>query len=122
MRKERELKGAERAAVLLLALGESHGAPIWDKLDEIEVRQVSAAMANLGPVTPNMLEDLFKDFVRRISSKGALTGNVDATERLLATFLPGDKVSVIMEEIRGPAGRNMWEKLSNVQKTFWRTT
>ena len=34
---ERELKGAERAAVLLLALGESHGAPIWAKLDEIEV-------------------------------------------------------------------------------------
>jgi flagellar motor switch protein FliG len=113
---ERELKGAERAAVLLLALGESHGAPIWNKLDEIEVRQVSAAMANLGPVTPTMLEDLFKDFVRRISSKGALTGNVDATERLLSTFLSGDKVSVIMEEIRGPAGRNMWEKLSNVQE------
>lgn len=113
---DRELKGAERAAVLLLALGESHGAPIWQKLDEIEVRQVSAAMANLGPVTPNMLEDLFKDFVRRVSSRGALTGNVDATERLLANFLPGEKVSIIMEEIRGPAGRNMWEKLSNVQE------
>ena len=63
-----------------------------------------------------MLENLFKDFVRRVSSRGALTGNVDATERLLANFLPGDKVSVIMEEIRGPAGRNMWEKLSNVQE------
>ena len=113
---DRDLRGAERAAVLLLALGETHGSPIWEKLDEIEVRQVSAAMANLGPVTPNMLEDLFKDFVRRISSKGALTGNVDATERLLANFLPGDKVSIIMEEIRGPAGRNMWEKLSNVQE------
>ncbi|MEM8702053.1 MAG: flagellar motor switch protein FliG, partial [Pseudomonadota bacterium] len=74
---DRELKGAERAAVLLLALGESHGSPIWEKLDEIEVRQVSAAMANLGPVTPNMLENLFKDFVRRVSSRGALTGNVD---------------------------------------------
>lgn len=113
---ERELKGAERAAVLLLALGEDHGRPIWNKLDEIEVRQVSTAMANLGPVTPNMLESLFVDFVRKISSKGALTGNVDATERLLNSFLPGDRVNIIMEEIRGPAGRNMWEKLSNVQE------
>lgn len=113
---ERELKGAERAAVLLLALGETHGKPIWDHLDDIEVRQVSAAMANLGPVTPQMLENLFKDFVRKISSRGALTGNVDATERLLNSFLPGDRVNVIMEEIRGPAGRNMWEKLSNVQE------
>lgn len=113
---ERELKGAERAAVLLLALGEQHGKPIWDKLDEIEVRQVSAAMANLGPVTPAMLEALFVDFVRKITSKGALTGNVDATERLLSSFLPGERVNIIMEEIRGPAGRNMWEKLSNVQE------
>lgn len=113
---ERELKGSERAAVLLLALGEVHGKAIWNQLDEIEIRQISAAMANLGPVTPKMLEDLFKDFVKRIASKGALTGNVDATERLLTNFLPGDRVSIIMEEIRGPAGRNMWEKLSNVQE------
>ncbi|MEH0069864.1 flagellar motor switch protein FliG [Pannonibacter sp. Pt2-lr] len=113
---ERELKGAERAAVLMLALGEVHGRQIWARLDEIEVRQISAAMAKLGPVTPNMLQDLFADFVRRLSSRGSLMGNVDATERLLAAFLPQDKVSVIMEEIRGPAGRNMWEKLSNVQE------
>ncbi|GGB34651.1 flagellar motor switch protein FliG [Roseibium aquae] len=113
---ERELRGSERAAVLLLALGEDHGRPIWEKLDEIEIKQISAAMANIGPVTPQMLENLFIDFVRRISSKGALTGNVDATERLLANFLPQDRVSLIMEEIRGPAGRNMWEKLSNVQE------
>ena len=33
---------------------------------------------------------------------------------LLAEYLPQDRLSQIMEEIRGPAGRNMWEKLSNV--------
>ncbi|MDB5612533.1 MAG: fliG, partial [Devosia sp.] len=33
----------------------------------------------------------------------------------LLSFLSQDKVDSIMEEIRGPAGRNMWEKLSNVQ-------
>ncbi|MTI18977.1 flagellar motor switch protein FliG [Rhodobacteraceae bacterium RKSG542] len=112
----RELDGAERAAVLLLALGQEYGQPIWEGLDEIEVRQVSAAMASLGPVTPRMLEELFIDFLKRLSTKGALTGNVDVTERLLNSFLPGDRVSIIMEEIRGPAGRNMWEKLSNVQE------
>lgn len=113
---ERELVGVERAAVLLLALGEEHGKPVWERLDEIEVRQISSALAKLGPVTPAMLENLMVDFVKKITSQGALTGNVDATERLLGSFLPGDRVSHIMEEIRGPAGRNMWEKLSNVQE------
>jgi len=112
----RELAGAERAAVLLLALGEEHGRKVWEQLDELEVRQVSLAMARLGPVSPEMLENLFVDFVTRLSSKGSLTGNHDSTERILSSFLPPERVSAIMEEIRGPAGRNMWEKLSNVQE------
>ncbi len=43
-------------------------------------------------------------------------GNFDATERLLQQYLPPERVANIMEEIRGPAGRNMWEKLSNVHE------
>jgi flagellar motor switch protein FliG len=114
--KYRELAGAERAAVLLLALGEEYGRDIWKRLDELEIRQISLAMARLGPVSPEMLENLFVDFVTRLSSKGSLTGNFDTTERILASFLPPDRVNHLMEEIRGPAGRNMWEKLSNVQE------
>lgn len=114
--KYRELAGPERAAVLLLALGEEHGKEIWKRLDELEIRQISIAMSKLGPVSPEMLENLFVDFVTRISARGSLTGNLDSTERILASFLPPDRVNQIMEEIRGPAGRNMWEKLSNVQE------
>jgi flagellar motor switch protein FliG len=112
----RTLEGAERAAVLLLALGEEHGRPIWEELDELEIKQISIAMARLGPVSPEMLEDLFVDFVTKLSSNGSLTGNFDSTERILGSFLPPERVNQIMEEIRGPAGRNMWEKLSNVQE------
>ena len=51
-----------------------------------------------------------------MSASGALLGNYDATERLLQQYLPPDRVGGIMDEIRGPAGRNMWEKLANVQE------
>src|ERR1700748_3964299 len=51
-----------------------------------------------------------------MSASGALMGNFDATERLLQQYLPPERVVGIMDEIRGPAGRNMWEKLSNVQE------
>ncbi len=39
-----------------------------------------------------------------------------STERLIARFMPEDKVTQIMEEIRGPAGRTMWDKLANVNE------
>lgn len=112
----RELAGPERAAVLLLALGDEYGKALWDKLDDIEIKQISIAMSRIGPVSPEMLEQLFVDFVTKLSARGALLGNFDSTERLLGSFLPNDRVNGIMEEIRGPAGRNMWEKLSNVQE------
>ena len=111
----RVLSGDEKAAALLLALGPDYGKPIFDELDDLEVKQLSRAMVKLGPITQEMLDDLMIEFVTTISSNGSLSGNTDSTERLLLSFLPQDKVDSIMEEIRGPAGRNMWEKLSNVQ-------
>jgi flagellar motor switch protein FliG len=111
---QRTLSGDEKAAVLLLALGPDFGQPIWSELDDMEIKTLSRAMVKLGPITPDMLDQLLIEFVTSVSSTGSIAGNTDTTERLLLSFLPEDRVASIMEEIRGPAGRNMWEKLSNV--------
>lgn len=110
------LSGPKRAAIMMLALGEQYGGKIWAMLDDDEVRELSVVMSSLGTVEADVVEDLMLEFVSRMSASGALMGNFDATERLLQQYLPGDRVSGIMDEIRGPAGRNMWEKLSNVQE------
>src|SRR5882762_650360 len=110
------LSGAKRAAILMLALGEQYGGKVWSLLDDDEVRELSIHMSTLGNVEADVVEDLMLEFVSRMSASGALMGTFDATERLLHQYLPADRVTGIMDEIRGPAGRNMWEKLSNVQE------
>ena len=115
-RPPRKLTGPERAAVLMLALGEQHSGKIWGMLDDDELRELSVVMSTLGNIEAESVEHLLLEFVGRMSASGALMGNFDATERLLHQFLPVERVGGIMEEIRGPAGRNMWEKLSNVQE------
>ena len=112
----RALRGPERAAVLMLALGEQHGEKVWKLLDDDELRQLSIVMSTIGTVEAEAVESLLLEFVGRLSASGALLGNFDATERLLQQYLPPERVNNLMEEIRGPAGRNMWEKLSNVQE------
>src|SRR5690349_11949100 len=114
--KSQPVTGAKRAAMLMLALGEQYGGKVWALLDDDEVRELSIHMSTLGTVEADVVEDLLLEFVSRMSSSGALMGNFDATERLLQQFLPAERVTGIMDEIRGPAGRNMWEKLSNVQE------
>jgi flagellar motor switch protein FliG len=115
-RSQRQLSGAERAAVLMLALGEQHGAKIWNLLDDDDLRQLTVTMSTLGTVDASLVEALLLEFVGRLSASGSLLGNYDQTERLLQQYLPPERVAGIMDEIRGPAGRNMWEKLANVQE------
>jgi flagellar motor switch protein FliG len=109
------LSGPEKAAVVLLALGEDH-TRIWASLDEEEIKEVSQAMASLGTVSSSVVEDLLLEFVSGLSASGALLGSFEQTQRLLSAFLPQEKVDALMEEIRGPAGRTMWDKLGNVNE------
>src|SRR6478672_6291 len=88
----RKLTGPERAAVLMLSLGEQYGAKIFSLLDDDELREISIVMSSLGTI------------------------EAESVEQLLKQYLPAERVGGIMDEIRGPAGRNMWEKLANVQE------
>ncbi|HEY2659894.1 MAG TPA: flagellar motor switch protein FliG [Caulobacteraceae bacterium] len=110
-----KLSGPEKAAVVLLALGEDHTV-IWEALDEEEIKEVSQAMASLGTVSSKVVEELLVEFVSGMSGTGAIMGSFEQTQRLLNSFLPSDKVDTLMEEIRGPAGRTMWDKLANVNE------
>src|ERR1700744_2606406 len=113
----RSLSGAERAAIVMLALGEDHSQRIWEMMDEEEIKEVSQVMSNLGSISATLIEKLLVDFVSQMSGTGSLMGSYESTERLLAGILPTEKVTVIMEEIRGPAGRTTWDKLANVNET-----
>ncbi|NQV22701.1 MAG: flagellar motor switch protein FliG [Rhodospirillales bacterium] len=111
-----ELNGTEKAAVLMLSLGEAYGKVVWPLLDDEEIKEISQAMASLGAIEPSVVEQLFLDVANMLSAVGSVAGTFESTERLLAKILPGERVGSIMEEIRGPAGRTMWDKLSNVNE------
>jgi flagellar motor switch protein FliG len=85
-------------------------------MDDEEIKEISQAMSTLGTVSSNVVEDLMVEFVSGMSSAGAIMGSYEQTQRLLQSFMPPDKVETLMEEIRGPAGRTMWDKLGNVNE------
>jgi flagellar motor switch protein FliG len=113
----KKFSGLQRAAALMLALGQEHGAPIWDQLTNEEVRELSSAIAQLGRVPAVVVEHLLILFSGEVASMASLHGSFETTERLLEGILPGDRVKEIMDDIRGPSGRTMWDKLSNVSET-----
>ena len=110
------MTGAQKAAVLLLTLGEEQCARIFSMMHEDEIKEVSSAMSQLGAVRSDLVERLCNDFTDQLGGAGSLVGSLENTERLLLKTLPRDRVGQIMEEIRGPAGRTMWDKLGNVHE------
>src|SRR5437588_346519 len=65
----KQLTGPERAAVLMLALGEQHGAKIWNLLDDDDLRQISIVMSTLGNVDRMLkMEAVQKEVLERVEA------------------------------------------------------
>jgi flagellar motor switch protein FliG len=112
----RGLTGPQKASILMLSIGEESAMRLFSLMDDDEIRELSSAMAALGRIDAEMVERLFVEFADSVTSTGSLTGSYETTERLLMKAMPADRVENIMEEIRGPAGRTMWDKLGNVSE------
>ncbi|MDK1104431.1 MAG: flagellar motor switch protein FliG, partial [Actinomycetota bacterium] len=112
----RSLSGPQKAAIFMLAIDNERAGKLFELMGDEEIRELSQTMSSLGTVDSSVIEGLFVEFADQLSSSGSLVGSYDSTERLLFNSLPEERVQQIMEEIRGPAGRTMWDKLGNVNE------
>ena len=112
----RSITGQEKAAIFLMSLSQDQASKIFANLDDEEIKEISQSMSGLGTVSSEVIERLFVEFAEQVSSTGSLIGSADSAQRLLGNILGEEKVGEIMEEIRGPAGRTMWDKLANVNE------
>ncbi len=109
------LTGAEKAAILLLAVGEEQAAKLVRMLDLEEVTEVSRTMAGLGEIEGAVVERLLGEFGQRLGDAGEVAGGPAAVERLLQKALDGERAAGIMEAIHGPAGQSVWERLGGAE-------
>ena len=78
----RGVSGAQKAAILMLALGEEQCTRLFALMHEDEIKDISSAMSQLGAVRSDMVERLCVDFVDHMGSAGNLVGSYESTERL----------------------------------------
>ncbi len=117
----KQMNGAQRAATVVIAVGDDRAGKLFSSMNDDEIKEISTAMSTFGSIKATVVEEVFRDFVNAFSGAGSLTGNLTGTERLLSRFIDGDRLEGIMEGVRGPAGRTMWEKLANVDANILAT-
>jgi flagellar motor switch protein FliG len=99
------LRGVERAAILLLALGEKDAATILAHMGPKEVQELGMAMAGLSNVSTEQMEVVMRSFVATLGTQTALGINSDEYIRnVLTQALGTDKASGVIDRIL--LGRN----------------
>lgn len=112
----RKLSGLQKTAIFMIAIGDDAAAKLLAQMHDEEIREISQTMSTLGSVSSETVERLFVEFGDAVTDTGTVVGSLDTVERMLTKALGREKVSSIMEEIRGPAGRTTWDKLGNVNE------
>ena len=92
--------GTERAAILLLTLGEQEAAQILRHMGAKEVQRVGTAMARMSNVSRSDVEDVLKDFTARVETQTSVgIGADEFVRKALVHALGEDKAAGIISRI-----------------------
>jgi flagellar motor switch protein FliG len=111
------LTGPQKAAIIFLCLDEETSGEMMKRLDDFQVRKITRALANLGRVSVETIEAVITEFSMSVQSGGQVVGTLRVAEKLLRSFLPEDKVTEILNDLRGPVREHdLWQRLGSVNE------
>lgn len=111
---QKPLKGSEKAAALLLAMGKPMASRLLKHFDAADLKEISRSAADLGAVSPSALDEAVEEFATQFSTGADLQGTVGEVEQLLTGVVPPEQLAEIMADILGSSNQSMWERLSGI--------
>jgi flagellar motor switch protein FliG len=110
------LSGTEKAAALLVFLGEEITAEVLKELEDDEIQQVITRIPFMSNVPPERLEEVIKEFNERVANEGFLSqSGKEFVENVITRALDGEQAEMMMKKL------SYQEKLENIKKHDTRT-
>ena len=118
----RKFTGAEKAAILLMSLGEEHAIPVLENMDEREIQMLGNYMSSLGEVDIPSMDAITKEFYDNVEtgSGGLGMAGMDFLKSALMKALDPAKATEILNNITTP-GEEMGGGLETVRMLEPRT-
>ena len=110
----RVLKGSDKAAALLLAMGKPVAGRLLKHFDPTELRKITRSASELGAVQTKLLDEIIEEFCAHFSGGLDLLGNAGEAELLLTGAFPPEQVADILSDVLGSSNSGMWEKLIEI--------
>jgi flagellar motor switch protein FliG len=95
-----KLAGVERAAILLMTLGEQEAAEVLKHMEPREVQKIGAAMATLSNISKDKVSKVLVDFTDAVENQTALgVGSQDYIRKMLVRAIGEDKAGGVIDRI-----------------------
>jgi flagellar motor switch protein FliG len=114
------LTGAEKVAVVLLALEKSRATQLLKRFDPGELRLITRSASQLRPVSAADLEALVEEFAKQFSSGVNFVGTLEEVEKLLAGVMTEDQIAEVMSDEQRK-DEPVWETVSALKQDVVRT-
>lgn len=109
------MTGAEKAAILLLYLGPEATSPIYEHLNDEEIKKISQSMASLGHVSRPTIVDVIQEFTTLTDPEtGIFSQGEEFVKKILERAVGAQKADMIMQELYTSTYGDMVDILSNL--------
>jgi flagellar motor switch protein FliG len=94
------LTGAQKAAILVVILGEQTGGAVFRELDEDEVQRIGREIAGMPPITSEIAEDVLTEFYQMIVAQDyVLKGGMEYARKVLESAFGADRAQRLIERV-----------------------
>lgn len=94
------MNGVDRAAILLLSLGEEKAAKVLTHMDPKEVQKIGIAMAEVNNISKDQVDHVVTDFIRTAEKHTSIgLGKDDYIRNMLVSALGENKATKVIDRI-----------------------
>lgn len=109
------MTGTDKAAILLLYLGNDVTAKVFEHLEDDDIKRISKSMAKLGHVTRTTIMEVVEDFTTVINPESGIFSQGDEfVRKILEKALGPEKANILMEELQASSYGDIVDILSNM--------
>jgi flagellar motor switch protein FliG len=100
-----KLNGIQKAAVLMVILGEETSAILLRELDEDEVQQIGREIASVASITSDLAEEVLSEFYQMlVAQEYVLKGGMDYARKILVNAFGADHARRLLDRVSKAMG------------------
>jgi flagellar motor switch protein FliG len=109
------MTGTDKAAILLLYLGNEVTSKVFEHMDDNEIKKISKSMGALGHITRATIMEVVEDFTNVVNPESGIFSQGDEfVRKILEKALGPDKAAMLMEELAASSYGDLVDILANM--------